>query len=159
MNRTAERILSVISAIFTLISIILGFISLSLVKMMIADDSFRAEFEAELFTNPNLTSEEAELMLTFIDFFEGFIWLLIAILIISFIATVIGIIFIWNNKKPKLAGVFFIFGGLFAFILTPTSIMLYIAAILCFIKKPPRLKEEEITPFYGNRSEDGMRPL
>lgn len=159
MNRTAERILSVTSAVFTLISLIFGFLSLSIVKMMNADESFRAEMEAELFENPALTGEEVELVLSLFNFLEGFIWIIVMALVFSFITTIIGIVFIWNSKNPKLAGIFFILAGLFAFIFTPTSIMLYIAAILCFTKKPPQSMDSEVTPFYGNASEDSMRPL
>lgn len=159
MKRTAEKTLSIISAVFTLISIIFGFASLSIVKMMNADEAFRAEMEAELYTMPELTSEEADLVLSLIDMFEGFIVLAIVVLVLSFIATIIGLIFIWNNKNPKLSGIMFIIAGLFAFVLTPTSIMLYIAAVLCFTKKPPRAQDPEQTPYYGDTPDDSMRPL
>lgn len=159
MKRTAEKALSIISAVFTVISIIFGFISLSFVKMMNADQAFRLEMETELLSTPDLSAEEAQLILSFIDLFEGFIWIILVMLIISLIATIIGIIFIWNNKNPKLAGVMFIIAGLLVFLFSPTSIMLYIAAILCFTKKPPYTPEQLETPFYGNAPDDSMRPL
>ena len=70
-------------------------------------------------------------------------WLIIIGLIISLILTIIGIVNIWKNKNPKLAGTMFIIAGLSAGILSLTSILLYIAGILCFTKKPPLTNEPQ----------------
>ena len=61
-----------------------------------------------------------------------------------------------NNKNPKLAGIMFILAGLFAFVLSLTSILLYIAGILCFTRKAPLTDE---TTFVENQYDDTLRPL
>jgi len=156
LKRTAEKILSIIAAVFTGMSIIFSFAGLSMIKGFSADEGLQEDFRTDLLSDPALTTEDVDMILFFIDALEGFSWFLIVVLFISFITTIIGIIFIWNNKKPKLSGIMFIIAGLFAFILSPTSILLYIAGILCFTRKST-LKSE---PGY---EEDGfgnsMRPL
>lgn len=159
MKRTAERVLAIISVVFTMISILFSFIGLWLVRLVATDESFRTDIEMDLLTSSDFTAEETELILSFVDIMEGFQWMIIVLLIISFIATIIGLIFIWNNKNSKLAGVMFIIGGLFAFIITPTSIMLYIAAVLSFTKKPENMNEQQDPPLYGNSPGGSMRPL
>ena len=89
------------------------------------------------------------------DMFADFSWLFVIALVISLIATIVGIIFIWNNKNPKLAGVMFILAGLFAYVLSPTSILLYIAGIMCFTRKAPLTDD----PTFGNQYDDTLRPL
>lgn len=159
MKRTAERVLSIVSAVFTMISILFSFVGLWLVRLVAADESFRTEVEMDLLTSSDFTAEESALILSFIDLMEGFQWVIIVLLMISFIATIIGMIFIWNNKNSKLAGAMFIVAGLFAFIITPTSIMLYIAAVLSFTKKPENMNEQQDPSPYGNPSGGSMRPL
>lgn len=157
LKRTAEKVLSIISAIFTAAFIVFGFISVGFFKLLTTDPEIRAEFEAGMLDfDPTLTSTEFADVFASLDFFEGIIWFLIVSLIISFIVTIVGIVFIWNSKNSKLAGVMFIVAGLFAYVLSPTSILLYIAAILCFTRKAPFVDE----PLYveGNHDQT-MRPL
>lgn len=156
MKRTAEKVLAIIGVIFTAISLIISFIGLAMIKVFTEDEAIRAEIEMDLFSAPEFTTEEVEFILTMIDFLEGFMWGFIILLLISFAVTIIGIIFMWNNKNSKLAGVMFILGGLFAFIFTPTSILLYIAGILCFTRKPPYTDDSQIA---GEYPDETMRPL
>ena len=83
-------------------------------------------------------------------------WLIIIGLIISLVLTIIGIVNIWNNKNPKLAGIMFIIAGVFGGILSLPSILLYIAGILCFTKKPPLTDEPQ---FMDDQYDGTMRPL
>lgn len=154
MKRTAEKTLSIISLVFTVISIISSFFLVGFARL-VSGGEFGREMEKELLADPNITPEDIEMTLWLFEFLEGFIWFFVAILLISLIATIIGIVFIWNNKNPKIAGIMFIIAGLFAGIISPTSIMLYIAAILSFTSKPP----VDDYSFAGENHDDSMRPL
>jgi len=156
MKRTAEKVLAIISAVFTGISIILSFMFVSLFKTFNSDEAIRLDLKAELVGNQGFTNEEANMVMSMIDGIESFSWGIIVLLFISLIATIVGIVFIWNDKNPKLAGAMFIIGGLFTFVLSLTSILLYIAGILSFTRKPPlQSKSDTIEDGYGGT----MRPL
>lgn len=156
MKRTAEKVLSIISLVFTVLGIIGSFFFVGLTKLMTGGE-IGEEIEMELFADPELTAQDIEEILFLFDFLEGFSWFFVAVLIISLIATIIGMVFMWKDKNPKLAGVMFIVAGLFALIISPTSIMLYIAAILCFTRKPPL--SEDGQSFVEGNYDDSMRPL
>ena len=155
MKRTAEKVLSIISVVFTLLSIIGGFAFAAFLKAVLADGTLRSDMESEFLADPTLGAEDVEMIFGMFDVFADFTWLFVIVLVISLIATIVGIIFIWNNKNPKLAGAMFILAGLFAFVLTPTSILLYIAGILCFTRKAPVTDD----PTFGNQYDDTLRPL
>ncbi|MFD1927665.1 DUF4064 domain-containing protein [Sporosarcina siberiensis] len=163
MSRAAEKILAIISAVFTGIAIIISFAGLSLYKMAQADPDFHNEIEKDLMSDPTIGSDETALILSIIDLFGVFIWAVILGLIISFILTIIGIVVIWKNKRPKLAGISFIIAGLLAGILMPTSILLYIAGILCLTRKPPIVEKSiyQESSYEQNSHDDSntMRPL
>lgn len=148
MSRTGEMVLGVISAVFTIISIIaLSFLVIS-GSAAFQDPSLNAELQQEILNNPALTGQEAEMVVQFSDalpgMFSAFGWGFIIVLVISLVLNIIGIVSVTKNKKPKLAGVMFILAGLFAGIISITSILLYIAAIMCFVRKPPvQFAEEE----------------
>src|SRR4051794_8787807 len=127
MKRTAEKVLSIISAVFTLLAIIAGVAFAAFLKAVLSDGTIRSEMESEFLSDPTLGAEDVDMVFGMFDMFADFSWLFVIVLVISFIATIVGIIFIWNNKNPKLAGAMFILAGLFALVLTPTSILLYIA--------------------------------
>ena len=157
MKRTTEKVLAIIGVVFTALSIIFGFMGLGFLKLFTSDPVIRADFEKEfLDIDSTLTPSDIESIYASLEFVEGFSWFFIIVLIISLITTIVGIVFIWNNKNSKLAGIMFIISGLFAFVLSPTSILLYIAGILCFTKKAPLVEEPS---FVEDRSDDTMRPL
>lgn len=156
MKRTAEKVLSIISLVFTVLGIIGSFFMVGFMKL-VTGGALGEELEMELFNDPNLTPEDIEATLWAFDFLEGFSWFFVVVLIISLIATIVGIVFMWKEKNAKLAGIMFIVAGLFAFIISPTSIMLYIAAILCFTRKPPLDGGNQ--SFVEENYDDSMRPL
>ena len=157
MKRTAEKVLSIISVIFTALSIVLGFMGLGFLKLFTSDPTIRTDFEKEMLDfDSTLTPSDVESVFVYLDLVEDFGWFLIVALIVSLITTIIGIVFIWNNKNSKLAGIMFIISGLFAFILSPTSILLYIAGILCFTRKAALVDESS---FVEENFDDTMRPL
>ena len=156
MKRTTEKVLAIIGAVFTALSIIGNLVFYGFIKAVTTDEAIRGELELDLSADEAFTAEDVEMFMWFIDSLAGFGMFLIIILVISLIATVIGIIYIWNNKKPKLAGAMFIVGGVFAFGLSITSILLYVAGVFCFTKKEPLVEESS---FVEEKSDDTMRPL
>lgn len=157
MKRTAEKVLSIISSVFTLLGIIGFFVFAAFMKAALSDGTARSELESQLLlTDPTLGAEDVDIFFGMLESFANFSWFFVIVLVISLIATIVGIIFIWNNKNPKLAGAMFILAGLFAFVLSLSSILLYIAGILCFTRKAPLTDE---TTFVENHYDDTLRPL
>lgn len=147
MSRTGEVVLSVISAIITLLSIVLVTILVISGSSILKDEAVTNQFLTDVATDPNMTETDLQLlndnMDVVIDAFSLFGWVFIIILVISLILNIIGIMSISKNKNPKLAGIMFILAGLFAGVISLTSILLYIAAIMCFVRKPPVQIQEE----------------
>ena len=156
MKRTTERVLSMISAALTLIGIIASFAIVAFMKVIVEDPAFRSEIEADFLSDPALGVEDVDMFFELIGMIEGFGWFFTILLVVSLIANVVGIISIWNNKNPKLAGAMFILAGLFAYVISPTSILLYIAGIMCFVRKAPLTDD---TSFVQNQYDDTLRPL
>ncbi|KAA0948441.1 DUF4064 domain-containing protein [Sporosarcina sp. ANT_H38] len=157
MSRTAEKILSIFSVVLTTIGVMISFASLALVTYLKSDPLIQKEFEVEmLLIDPTLTPEHIDMFYGAFDIIGGVIWFIIISLIVSLILTIIGMVNIWKNKNPKLAGIMFIIAGLTAGILTLSSILLYIAAILCFTKKASLTHE---TQFVDDKYDGTMRPL
>lgn len=155
MKRTPEKVLSIISLVFTVLSIIGWGIFASFSKAF-NNGGFFEEMEMELYADPALTPEDIEMSMLVFEAMEGFSWFIVAVLVISLVATIVGMVFMWKEKNPKLAGIMFIVAGLFACIITPTSIMLYIAGILCFTRKAPLTDDQS---FVSESYDDSMRPL
>ena len=138
VKRTVEKVLSIISAVLTVIGVILSFAILAFLNFIKSDPAFQDEFRTEIVLfNPTLNPTDIETFFTIFNFLGGFMWLIIIALIISLVLIVIGLVNIWNNNNPKLAGILFVIAGVLGGFLNITSILLYIAGILCFIKKPP----------------------
>lgn len=141
MSRTGEMVLGVISAVFTIIAIIgVSFLVIS-GSAAFQDEAINAEIQQEILNDPSLTGQDAEMVVQFFDVLPGmfstFGWGFVVVLVISLVLNIIGIVAVMKNRKPKLAGVMFILAGLFAGIISLTSILLYIAAIMCFVRKAP----------------------
>lgn len=157
MKRTAERVLSIIGAAFTGISVVLGIAFMSFLNVVKSDQMAQGDFEKEMLSiDPTMTPEDLDVFLSVMDFMGGMMWLLIMGLIISLVLSIIGIVKVWNNSNPKLAGILFIISGVLGGILSLASILLYIAAILCFVRKAPIAED---THFLNDQYDDTMRPL
>ena len=144
MKRTGEIVLGVIGSIFNVIGIIgLLFLMIGASGFMNSSDYelFMDQMQMELQNDPTLTADEAQvaadMMPAIFDAIGVFGWVFLVILIISLILAVIAIVKVSKNRSPKAAGALFIIAGLFAGILSLTSILFYIAAIMCFVRKPP----------------------
>lgn len=142
MKRTAEKTLGIISAIFTLLGIVGSFAFSAIMKLAMSDSESLGKFEADLYADPQLTPEDVDIILSLVGTMEKFGTVSGVLLIISLVLTIIGLVAIWNSKNATLAGVMFIIAGLFAFVISPTSIMLYIAGILCFTRKSPPMSTD-----------------
>lgn len=157
MSRTAEKVLAIISVVLTAMGIFVSFASLALFNYLKSDPLIKDEFAAEmLLMDPTLTPEHVEVMYGAFGIIGGFMWVIIISLFVSLILTIIGLVNIWKNKNPKLAGTMFIIAGLTAGILSVTSILLYIVGILCLTKKPPLAQESQ---FVDDKYDGTMRPL
>lgn len=137
INRTAERVLSLIGAIFNGISLIVGVIIAFIFNLVKSDPAAMEEMKYSMISDGVMTMEEIDMFMSLFSSFIVLIWIAIAVAFIGLVLNIIGIVKIWNNANPKAAGILFIIAGIFSGILSLTSILLYIAAILCFTKKPP----------------------
>ncbi|KZE37001.1 hypothetical protein AV656_10475 [Bhargavaea cecembensis] len=152
-KRTGERVLGIIGLVFNVIGIILTFALNNFMKMLSTNPQFQQEFEAEIWNDPTLTESDAQAIVDMVyfgmDWMVSFGWFFIAALVISSVLIVIALIQL--NKNAKLSGILFIIAGVLAGILTLSSILLYIAGIMCLVRKPPVAETS-----YDN---DQMRPL
>lgn len=141
INRTAERVLSIIAAILTTIglagSVLLGIFF----NVGISQPEILEEIRLGMASDGTLTPSEVDMFMGFVESFSVFIWILVIAAFISLVLNIIGTVKIWNNANPKAAGVLFIVSGLFGGIISLPSILLYIAGILCFTKKDPLAPE------------------
>lgn len=129
---------------------------MALIKLMKNDPTFKQDFERDMLADPAMTPADLDAIYTVFNVMGGFFWMIIIGMIISIVLNIIGIINIWNNKNAKLAGIMFIIAGVLGGILSLPSILLYVAAILCFTKKPQLQDDLQFTDQYDG---DGMRPL
>lgn len=147
MSRTGEIVLGVISAIMTFLSIILVVVLVVSGSSILKDEEFKGDFQNIIADDPAYTEADIQMiddnMALAVDAFNIFGWVFIIILVISLILNIVGIVSVSKNKNPKLAGIMFIIAGVFAGIISLTSILLYIAAIMCFVRKPPVQVQEE----------------
>lgn len=158
MSRTAEKVLSIIAVVLTGIGTIFGFLGIAFFNLIKNDPSVRQEIEMDLMTDPSFSPSDVEAVFQVFDVFGGFLWVIIIFMIISIVLNIVGIVNIWNNKNAKLAGIMFIIAGVLGGIVSLPSILLYVAAVLCFTKKPP-LQEDDLQFAEQPYNDDGMRPL
>lgn len=159
MNRTAEKVLGIIGLVFTVLGVIASIFGAVIFNMFSTNPDFRTEMEMEFYSDPAMTPADIDMIFNIFDTLGGFLWLGVVFLVISLVFTIIGLVKIWNNKNPKLAGIMFILGGLTGGILSLTSILLYIAGILCLTKKPKTTYPEERIITDTPPEDGGMRPL
>ncbi|MFJ8263696.1 DUF4064 domain-containing protein [Rummeliibacillus sp. NPDC094406] len=159
MKRTIEIVSGVIGSFFNIIAI--GFMGIMLIFVnefqnnTQAQDEFIAEFEKQLSEDPQFQDVDmqsfSDSMLSIINFFGPTAWFIIICFIISFIVGIIAMVQVARakDKTANLAGAMFIIAAVFAGILSPTSLIYYIAAIICFVRKP---KVEESDSSYSEQS-------
>lgn len=146
MKRTGELVFGIIGSLFNLIAI--SFVGLLVVSM--SSVSVNEQFQNELVTemeknyanNPNLQDIDpqsfADTVVAFTDGFGPFGWFFIVCFVISLVLGIVACIQAYKakNKKANMAGWLFIVAAIFAGIISFTSFAYYIAAIICFVRKP-----------------------
>ncbi|MDQ0429595.1 putative membrane protein [Planomicrobium stackebrandtii] len=138
VNRAGEKVLGIIGIIFNILAIaLIGFAMASYANVQ-GTPEFQQFIEDEIMSDPAFsTPEEAQTVINMMSSsFSVVGWVLIALLVVSTILAIIALINLRKNKKASTAGVLFILAGLFAGLLSLTSILFYIAAIMCFVRKP-----------------------
>ncbi len=156
MKRTAEKTLGVIGLILSILGVLMGGAIAALFHYIMSDPAVQIEFEQQLLADPTITPEVVDVIKTFMGLFGGTMWFIIIALIIGTVLTVIGLVNIWNNKNPKGAGILFLIAGVLAGFVSLPSILLYIAGILCLVRKPPVMEK---TSFTDDSYDGTMRPL
>ncbi|MBO1913910.1 hypothetical protein J4G37_54990, partial [Microvirga sp. 3-52] len=80
MKRTAEKVLSIISAVFTLLGIIGFFVFAAFINVALSDGSLRSEMEAQLLeADPTIGTEDVAIMIDMIKTFADFSWLFVIV--------------------------------------------------------------------------------
>ena len=137
MKRTAEVLLSIISIVFNVIALGLV-IFLTMSSQFVSNDPLIEEELRNNMYGSELTEADIDMALNstqdIITFMTTIGWILVAVIIITIILTIIGTIKI--NKSTKTAGVLFIISAILSGIISLPGILLIIAAILCFVRKP-----------------------
>lgn len=155
MKRTIEIVLGSVGTIFNLIAIAIMGLMVKLVSEIKnnaqVQDELVAEFKNQLTNDPQFKDTDiqtfAESMVSAINFLGPFGWFIIICFIISVVAGIVGIVQIVKRKnKANFAGIMFLVAGVFAGILSLTSIVYYIAAIMCFVRKPKAEASDETYP-------------
>lgn len=145
ISRTGERVLGIIGIVFNVVSIILLAILITSISGLEGTPEFD-QFEQEIMNDPAFQGnpEEAQMVVDLIvDGTSVFGWVMVAMLVLSTIFAVVALLNLKKTRSATLAGVFFIIAGLLAGVLSLTSILFYIAAIMCFVRKPP-MREDEL---------------
>jgi len=113
-----------------------------------AQDEMFAEFEKQFSEDPQLQDLDmqsfSDSMLTIINGFGPFSWFIIVCFIISLIVGIIAMVNVARvkDKKANFAGAMFIVAAVFSGIISITSIVYYIAAIICFVRIPKEEKKD-----------------
>ena len=145
MKRTGEKALSIISVVLNVLSVGLLILMLIGSKMVVNDPQINMEIENSLaesgFTQQEIV-ESIDIMGDFITFFSTIGWVFVVLGMISIILAIVGALKV--NGNPKLTGILFIIGGVLSGIISLPGILLLIAAIMCFVRKPKTAAPTEI---------------
>lgn len=143
MKRTGEKVLIVIASIFNVIAIIFTAILMAGAKAVIGDSNFAQKVYDSLVEtaepgveqlNVDEIQEMLDLAAPYINTFG------VTAMVVALIGLILGIVayvFINKNKKMSTAGALLIVAGVLSGGISLTSILYYIAAILCFVRKEP----------------------
>lgn len=160
MSRAGEVALGVIGTILNIILLI--FVTLAVVGASNANtDELKQMFEEEIvLSDPTMTPEDIAVFNDAVDVgieVVGVVgWVVVVTLLISIILSILGVVKVSKNKRPKAAGIMFIFAGLLSGILLLAPILFYIAAIMCFVRKTPVQYVED--PYYNNEVQHQNQP-
>lgn len=159
ISRTGERVLGIIGIVFNVIGIILLAWLITSLDNLEGTAEFE-QFQQEIMNDPAFegSPEEAQMVVEFIMNSVGvFGWVGVAILVLSTIFAIVALMNLKKTRSAQLAGIFFILAGLLAGVLSLTSILFYIAAIMCFVRKPPMREDAMYRKADPDYREDDIR--
>ncbi|MGK7379027.1 DUF4064 domain-containing protein [Planococcus sp. 1R117A] len=139
VSRGGEKALGIIGIVFNILAIALIVFSILSFGDVQNNPEFRQYLEDQMLNDPALSTNPAEAQVLIDGLLASFGvvgWIIVGLLAISTVLALLAIAKLGRNRNPKLAGIFFIIAGLFAGLLSLTSILFYIAAIMCFVRKP-----------------------
>lgn len=140
VNRAGEKVLGVIGIVFNLLAI--GLIAFAMASFENTPE-FKQYMEEEMMTDPTIATEDVQMVMDMMTSGFGVVsWVMIAVLALSTLLAIAALVNLRKKGNASAAGVFFIIAGLFAGLLTLTSILFYIAAIMCFVRKP-RIRQNQ----------------
>ena len=139
MKRTVEKVLTMAAIICSVLGI--GLMSVIIFGIgVVFDDPNTVE---EIVVEQNQTGQEqitVEEMQEAIDVIQPFVntfgWVIVALLVISVVLGIIAFVYLMKNKSMKATGGLLIAAGVLSGLIMFTSILYYIAAIMCFVRKP-----------------------
>jgi uncharacterized membrane protein len=154
VSRGAEKALGIIGIIFNLIVIGTTILLISNSDEFQQSPQFQ-QIEDEIRSNPSFsTPQDAQAAVdAFAASFGAVGWTLVALLAISTLFAILALLNLRKDKNAKLAGAFFIIAGLFAGVLSLTSILFYIAAIMCFVRRAKHPRNDDAR--YRDNDRDG----
>lgn len=127
LNRTIEKVLALIASILNVFGIAsTGIILFSIDNLM---NSNYVQEKAQQNVNEGISMAQLQ---NIFDLFGSLGWLIIIVLLISLILGTAGMIKL--RTDAKFAGILFIGAGIFACIISLSSVLFYVAAILCFTR-------------------------
>ncbi|MCH4826577.1 MAG: DUF4064 domain-containing protein [Planococcus sp. (in: firmicutes)] len=135
VNRAGEKVLGIIGIVFNILAMaLIGFAMASYSRT----PEFRQSIEDAIRADPTMANpEDVEMIMNMMSSGFGVMgWVMIAVLALSTLLAIIAIVNLRKKGNASTAGVLFILAGLFAGLLSLTSILFYIAAIMCFVRKP-----------------------
>ncbi|MEB7065780.1 DUF4064 domain-containing protein [Mammaliicoccus sciuri] len=138
MKRTTEYILLVVGAVFSLIGIVMAFIT----KSFSNTAEFKMEFERQMQNNPDLQNEVSVNELSSV--MSGLINYALVILIISIILAIVALVFV--KKQRILSGISAILGGLISILIFNiiSFLVLIIAGIMLLVRKEKNHQFEDV---------------
>lgn len=151
MKRTVERVLSIISAVLSFLSLIILIMIVYAGQMMMSDPAFEEELMFEIQSNPTLYPAEAEmntdLMNNMMLVLNSLGWILVIVTVVAIILAIIGAVKV--NRNAKTAGILFIVGGILSGIISIPGILLLIAGTMCFVRKE-KISDQQIDQNLNN---------
>lgn len=138
MKRTVEKVLTMAAIICSVLGI--GLMSVIIFGIgVVFDDPNTVE---EIVVEQNQTGQEqitVEEMQEAIDVIQPFVntfgWVIVALLVISVVLGIIAFVYLMKNKSMNATGGLLIAAGVLSGLISITSILYYIAAIMCFVRK------------------------
>ncbi|MBD8015361.1 MULTISPECIES: DUF4064 domain-containing protein [Planococcus] len=159
VNRAGEKVLGIIGIVFNILAIALIGFGMASYSSVQGTPEFQQYIEDEIMADPAFSNpEEAQMVIDMMSSSFNIVgWVLIALLALSTIFAIVALVNLRKRGKASMAGVFFILAGLFAGLLSLTSILFYIAAIMCFVRKPRISNNQNLRDDDFKYQEDQLR--